>query len=133
MKCGVLLDTHAVIWYLVDPDKLSPVASFAIDSAFDMNAPLFVSAITLVEIVYLGEKRRIPEEAAASIIEALTSDDGFSVVPIDISVVHFLSSIPRDTVPDMPDRIIAATGRMLDIPIVTKDHLIISSSVATIW
>lgn len=133
MKNGILLDTHAVIWYLVDPDKLSPAATAAIDSAFDMNVPLFVSAITLVEIVYLGEKRRIPEDSAASIIEALTGDDGFTVIPIDVSVVRALSSIPRDAVPDMPDRIIAATGRMLNIPIVTKDHLIISSSVATIW
>jgi len=133
MKRGILLDTHTVIWYLIDPDKLSPAATAAIDSAFEMNAPLFVSAITLVEIVYLGEKRRIPEEAAASIIEALTGGDGFTVVPIDISVVRTLASIPRDAVPDMPDRIIAATGRMLNIPIVTKDHLIISSSVVTIW
>jgi PIN domain nuclease of toxin-antitoxin system len=34
MKNGILLDTHTVIWYLVDPDKLSPAATAAIDSAF---------------------------------------------------------------------------------------------------
>ena len=32
MKRGILLDTHTVIWYLIDPDKLSPAATAAIDS-----------------------------------------------------------------------------------------------------
>ncbi len=133
MKDGLLLDTHVVIWYLVDPDRLSPAATTAIDSAFDRNASLFVSAISLVEIVYLAEKRRIPEEAAAAIIKTVTNDYGFTVVPIDIAVIRNLSCIPRENIPDMPDRIIAATGKMLEVPLVTKDHLIISSNVTTIW
>jgi PIN domain nuclease of toxin-antitoxin system len=130
---GLLLDTHAAIWYLGEPVRLSTTALAAIDTAYAMDAPLNVSAITLIEVIYLGEKRRISETAAASVIEVLTSGNGFRVIPVDEVVAHSLATIPRNAAPDMPDRIIAATGRMLNVPIVTKDHLISSSGVATIW
>ncbi|HIJ97123.1 MAG TPA: type II toxin-antitoxin system VapC family toxin [Desulfuromonadales bacterium] len=130
---GLLLDTHAAIWYLGDPGRLSATAMAAIDSAYDLDAPLYVSAITLIEVMYLGEKRRISEEAAASVIEALTCGNGFIVIAVDEAVANALATIPRNAAPDMPDRIIAATGRMLNVPIVTKDHLIASSGVTTIW
>jgi len=130
---GLLLDTHAAIWYLVEPDRLSATAVAAIDTAYYMDAPLYISAISLIEIIYLGEKRRISEAAATSVIGALTSGDGFSVIAVDDAVARSLATIPRNAAPDMPDRIIAATGRMLNVPIVTKDHLISTSGVATIW
>lgn len=133
MTDGLLLDTHTVIWYLAEPDKLSQTASRAIDSAFDMGIPLYVSAICLVEIVYLGEKGRIPEAAAESIIETLASGGAFSIVPVDEAVARTLAEIPRYSVPDMPDRIIAATGSLFNVPIVTKDRLLTSSGAVTIW
>lgn len=133
MMTGLLLDTHAAIWYLGNPDRLSATAVEAIDAAYAMDAPLYVSAISLIEVIYLGEKRRISEAAAASVIEALTSGNGFIVIAVDEAVSRSLTTIPRNAAPDMPDRIIAATGRMLDVPIITKDHLISSSGVATIW
>ena len=130
---GLLLDTHAAIWYLVEPDRLSATAVAAIDTAYYMDAPLNISAISLIEIIYLGEMRRISEAAATSVIGALTNGDGFSVISVDDAVARSLATIPRNAAPDMPDRIIAATGRMLNVPIVTKDHLISTSGVTTIW
>jgi PIN domain nuclease of toxin-antitoxin system len=133
MNNGLLLDTHAAIWYLAQPEKLSRTALNAIDSAYETDAPLYVSAISLIEVIYLGEKRRISDAEAASVLEALTNSNGFTVIPVDDSVARSLAIIPRNAAPDMPDRIIAATGRLLDVPIVTKDHLIATSGVATIW
>ena len=131
---GVLLDTHAVIWYLSEPEKLSKSALSAIDSAFACNAPLYISAISLVEIIYLGEKRRISQEAVTAIIEVLTGDNGFIIIPLDEIVAITLATIPRDAVPDMPDRIIVATTKMVNTPIVTKDSMIIAAKVvATVW
>ncbi|MEK7833969.1 MAG: PIN domain-containing protein [Acidobacteriota bacterium] len=41
-----------------------------------------------------------------------------------MGVADSLSQIPRTTVPDMPDRIIAATALTLGLPLVTCDHKI---------
>jgi len=49
-------------------------------------------------------------------------------------VASSLAKIPRLTVPELPDRIIAATALYLNLPLVTKDYKIRSLSVIqTIW
>ncbi len=55
------------------------------------------------------------------------------LVPLDNGVARALRQIPRDIVPDMPDRIIAAIGLYLNVPVVTRDHHIQAASIATIW
>ena len=44
-----------------------------------------------------------------------------------------IAQIPLETVPEMPDRIIAATALYLNIPLVTKDSKIQAANVQTIW
>jgi PIN domain nuclease of toxin-antitoxin system len=58
-----IADTHAAIWYLYDDPRLSTVAGNVIDAAVDRGDAIGLSAITLVEIVYLSEKERIPADA----------------------------------------------------------------------
>jgi PIN domain nuclease of toxin-antitoxin system len=41
--------------------------------------------------------------------------------------------IPREDVPDMPDRIIAATGLRLGVPIISRDRNIRAANLETIW
>ena len=71
----------------------------------------------------------------SQIIEFLAdSDIGLKVVPLDLSVAKCLAKIPRLTVPEMGDRIIAATALYLDLPLVTKDHKIRNLSIIqTVW
>lgn len=44
-----------------------------------------------------------------------------------------IANIPREIVPEMPDRIIAATALYLNIPLVTKDSKIQAANIQTIW
>ena len=41
--------------------------------------------------------------------------------------------ISRDEVPDMPDRVIAATAAALKVPLVSRDRKIQSSTIETLW
>jgi predicted nucleic acid-binding protein len=41
--------------------------------------------------------------------------------------------IPRADVPDMPDRLIAATATSLGVPLISRDGRIRASAVHTIW
>lgn len=59
---SVVVDTHALIWYICDPDKLSTSALNALDRATNTGNLIYISAISLVEIVYLVEKRRLPKK-----------------------------------------------------------------------
>ena len=53
--------------------------------------------------------------------------------PLTGDVVDAMRRVPRDKVPDMPDRIVAATAVQLGIPLVTADAQIHASGTPTIW
>ena len=119
---AVVLDTHAVIWYLSGSKELSPTARLIIQTAERNGDDIFISAISLVEIVYLVERGRLPSAALDRLGEALKdSTRSLAVAPLDTAIAEAMKTIPRDIVPDMPDRIIAATAARLDAELVTRD------------
>lgn len=126
-------DTHALIWYVFDDPRLSQVASDFIDDALAKANPIIVSSMTLVEVVYLVEKRRVDPETLDKILEILGGEASFTEWPVDRHVVQAMKSIHRKEVPDLPDRVIAATAVSLGVPLISRDGRIRASSVTTIW
>jgi PIN domain nuclease of toxin-antitoxin system len=56
------------------------------------------------------------------------------VLPVDERIVDCLRDIPRDLVPDMPDRIIAATAMSVALPLISCDRRIRSvQGLNVIW
>jgi len=129
-----VLDTHAAVWYLLDSQKLSQPAYSVIDSAAASGTPTYISAVSLVGVVYLVERGRIATDAFDKFANELSRDNpAFTVVPLDSHVATALKRIPRSLVPDMPDRIIAATALHLGLPLVTRDRRLQAAMIQTIW
>ncbi len=58
----------------------------------------------------------------------------FRLFETNREVADEVENIPRQTVPEMPDRILAATALHLNLPLVTKDHKIQAlQNIKTIW
>jgi len=120
---ALVLDTHAAIWYLSDSTQLSPTARIIIATKEKNGESIFVSAISLVEVIYLAERGPLPSAALQSLEDALRDPAGSMVVaPLDAAVAEAVQKISRDAVPDMPDRIIAATAVHLNAELVTRDR-----------
>ncbi len=132
---AVVADTNAVIWYLNDLNKLSSAALVAFNEAVLTKSPIYISSITVVEIIYLVEKKRLPEATSERLKTALAIPNIIlRLVPLDYTIAQAVAQIPRDIVPDMPDRIIAATALHLNLPLVTSDHKIqATTAIQTIW
>lgn len=106
------------IRYLSDSKQLSPTARLIITTEEKNGESIFVSAISLVEVIYLAERGRLPLTALQSLENALRDPMGSMVIaPLDA-----VQKISRMTVPDMPDRIIAATAAHLNADLVTRDR-----------
>ena len=118
-------DTHALIWYLESDARLGADASKIYDECDRGQAIVYVPTMCLVEIVFLQEKGRIPSHLKTAFESKLKSGT--------TGVVDAMATILRTDVPEIPDRIIAATARHLGLPLMSRDHKIRSSSVTTIW
>ena len=134
MSGAIVADTHAIVWYLSEPTHLSALALNAFDQATRDGDPIYIASITMVELAYLVEKGKLPESnltALDSLLDDVTSV--LSLAPLDHGVAQALRRIPRGTVPEMPDRIIAATGLYLGLPVVTRDRHLRAAPIASIW
>lgn len=128
-------DTHALIWYVLNAPELSANARVAMESAALAGDAVYVPTITLIEIIYLIEKGRFQQTLLTRILSAL-ADPTRELKPavLDENIVRALQQIPRAVVPDMPDRIIAATAFYLNLPLVTRDPQIKNvGSLQIIW
>ena len=134
MTPAAVIDTHAVVWYLNADARLSTRAKTFIDDAGNQGSTVLVSSISLVEIIYLQEKGRIPLETLTRLETALHAPDTvLSSAALSMEVALSVSQVLRNEVPDMPDRIIAATALHFGVPVISRDGEIKSSAVVTIW
>ena len=125
-----LLDTHAFIWAAMNDERLSPKAARAIITT--PYEQLAISDVTLQEIGLLMHAERIsfrgsPAAALGNLLHYVT------VLPItlDIAIAAPALALKHG---DQFDRIIAATAKIHDIPLVTKDANITDAAVvATVW
>ena len=133
MIAGVA-DTHTAIWYLFNDDRLSLVAGDFIDRAAADGHRIEISSISIAEIVYLIEKGRIPANVYPELKAALADPEHvFKEAAFTSEVVEAMPQVPRDAIPDMPDRIVAATAVYFGVPVISRDGKIRTSFVQTIW
>lgn len=131
---AVLADTHALVWYLFAPTTLSPAADQAFSDAIDAGDVIYASTISAVEVRYLVEKGRLTANAFTDLLTALR-DPAIPVeaVPVDLDIVAAMEQVPRQHVPDLPDRIVAATALSRGLPLITRDQKIRALALKTIW
>lgn len=129
-----IADTHTTLWYVFSDPRLGRAASAFVDGTAGNGDHIGVSAISVAEMVYLAEKGRIPVTALTEVQSAVADAKAvLKCVPVDHDVAMNMSAISREEVPDLPDRIIAATAHFYRIPVLTRDGRIRSSNIRTIW
>jgi len=85
-------------------------------------------------MVYLIEKGRIPVSALDD-LRAATADTKsvLRYITINEEIAMKMAEVPREDIPDLPDRVIAATALFYGIPVLSRDGRIRSSNINTIW
>jgi PIN domain nuclease of toxin-antitoxin system len=127
---ALLLDTHALLWALVSPDELSAKARELIE---DPATILCVSAASGWEISTKHRLGKLPE--AEEVVDHYTShlrQLGAVETPIS-SVQAMLAGQFTADHRDPFDRMIAAQGIVMGLPILTKDPAFAAFPCRTIW
>ncbi len=128
MDC--LADTVTVIRHFSDAGQIGRKAYELISGVERGQHHCYVSTISLVEILYLSEKNRIPIHLGEA-LEKLNNSENYSIVDLTPEIVGVAEQIQF---PDIFDRLIMATAQYLGIPVLTSDQDMTSNNVVeTIW
>ena len=112
----IVLDTHAWLWWLSAPNKLSRTAARAVERADRIG----ISAASVYELAYLVERRRLRLDTPVRrwVRDALGRA---GVEPLTIDAEIALDAAGSRFVGDPFDRLIYATAVAADALLVTRD------------
>ena len=126
----LLLDTHALIWWLAGDDALSSAAREAIS---DENNPVAVSAASAMEI---ATKFRIGKLPGAAILardfEGVVAEQGLDELAISVHHARLAGEmkIPHK---DPFDRFLIAQAIMEDLVLVSNEQIFDNFGVTRLW
>ena len=121
-------DTHTLVWHITKDAHLGQKARQILNSADDGRSIVIVPTIVLAELIYIIEKGRINLDLD-NLLEQLKESKNYIIVPLDFTAIN---EVRKTKVPELHDRIITATARLLNIPVLTKDPHI-QRAVPTLW
>jgi PIN domain nuclease of toxin-antitoxin system len=126
----ILLDTHTLLWWFTNDERLSPAARNMIG---DESTDVLVSAASAWEIATkqrLGKLPGVPQ--AADRFAELVDADGFSHLPI--THLHALcAGRYRAAHRDPFDRMLAAQSELEGLSLVTRDPAFGAFGIPTLW
>ena len=105
------LDTNAILYYLNDDTDAVTV----LRGVFAQNAPLYVSAVTELELFAFANLSRNEE----SLIEDLLAT--ISIIPLDSRIARLAALVRRHYRVKVPDSIIAATAMFTGSTLLTRN------------
>jgi PIN domain nuclease of toxin-antitoxin system len=126
----LLLDTHALIWWLAADEALSSTARNAIaDSINDV----FVSAASAWEITTKYRIGKLPEAGLlAADVAGFVGAEGFIELPVTIRHGQLAGSLPGIH-KDPFDRILVAQAILADMQIVSRDEILSAYGIVRLW
>jgi PIN domain nuclease of toxin-antitoxin system len=126
----LLLDTHALIWWLAGDEALSRLAREAI--ADEVNA-VAVSAASAMEV---ASKYRIGKLSGAAVLardfEAIVAAQGFAELPISVRHARLAGEM-NIAHKDPFDRILIAQAQAEDMTLVSNEALFDALAVRRLW
>ncbi len=127
----LILDTCGLIWWTLDPEKLSDSAAKACHTISDEGA--FASSISIWEIGIKVKKGKL--DIGLSLREyarRLNTLGTLKLIPVDENI--WIESVLLEWEHrDPADRVIVATAKINNLPIITKDRIIRDFYEKTIW
>lgn len=132
MESGLrlLLDTHALIWWLAGDEALSHRAQEAI--ADEANS-IAVSAASAMEVATKYRIGKLPKAALlARDFEAIVADQGFDELPISVHHARVAGEMKIEH-KDLFDRLLIAQAQGEDMVLVSNEALFDDFAVNRLW
>ena len=125
-----LLDTHALLWWLSEDDRLSRAAY---DAIADSSSTVFVSAASAWEIATKHRLGRLPDaDVLAQDVSRYIADQGFRPLPITIEDAEYAGRLPGHH-QDPFERMLIAQALLHDLSLVSNERVFDQYGVNRVW
>lgn len=125
-----LADTVAVIRHFASVGKIGKAAKSILQDADNGKNKILISIMSMVEILYLSERNRIPLNLGETRRKLLRLDN-YDIVDLDLDIVETARTVKGL---ELHDRLIVSTALSLNVPILTSDQIITDSrQIDVIW
>ena len=115
----------------IERRRLSEKVKSIFDSVEFGNTIVYVPGIVFAEILYLSEKQRI-RTSIDEVEDYLKEHPNYKEYSLNFALIQSTAEITD--IPELHDRLIAATARQLDLELITNDSVIQASAfVKTVW
>ena len=126
MNTPLVVDTHILVWLLLQPEELSENIKRHIALAQENNQ-LLISSISLWEIAMLNLKKRINiYEPIKDFLESIVNIKGILIKDLTPEIAAESILLPDNFHEDPADRIIVATTKVCSATLITRDHEILT-------
>lgn len=131
----MVLDTHALIWWVSDPARVPAKARRLLDAAVKAGEKLTVSSISIWEVAMLVDRGRLTLTLALDVwIEQVESLPFLAFQPVDNRIAARAVRLDGFSPRDPADRMIAATALELGATLITADARLRGyTPVKTVW
>lgn len=110
-----LLDTVTIVRHFAEYGRLGSSAKEILTNSADNI--FYISVVSLMEILYLSEKRRIPISLSDT-LEEINSSSLYFTVNLTSEILKVAETI---SFYELHDRLILATAKWMGIPIISSD------------
>ncbi len=114
-------DTHALIWWFIESQKLSLKVSEIFEKCESGDNLIFIPSIVITESLSIFDKKRVTFNFR-SLFRKIHTSDNFIIIPLDVNVLQKMIDLKE--IPELHDKIIVATAKQLKVPILTKDKIL---------
>ncbi|KKU19154.1 MAG: hypothetical protein UX30_C0017G0001 [Candidatus Saccharibacteria bacterium GW2011_GWA2_46_10] len=126
-----LTDTHALLWHFTDSPKISEKAKNIFDKCERGECIIFIPSIVIAECLSIFDKKKIIFDFK-NLFNRITKSENYIILPLDYIVL--LKMVETKEVFELHDKIIVATTKMMEVPLITKDSFLRDlKTITTIW
>jgi PIN domain nuclease of toxin-antitoxin system len=121
----LLLDTHILIWWQIEPSRLTAEQRRALNLSREINEQLGVASITLWEIAKTVERGRVQfDQELDVVLRGIEQHPLLRVLRLDAHVARESTLLGATLRGDPADQLIVATARVHGLRLVTSDERI---------
>ena len=113
-----LLDTVALVRHFSGLGRIGQKAADVLDNLEVGSDLLLISVVSLMEVLYLSEKNRIPMDLAET-LERLQDSECYAVVDLNAEILKVAGAIEFR---ELHDRLILATAKWFGVAILSSDR-----------